>query len=134
MTAGDCAVFEDTLSALRTAAQADFYTVGVADPSAVGDEEAIVTCCNRYIHSFSELAEAPCPLGGTMDKPPLHTHYYALDVAEDWQSFSYICKENVMDQMDRYNFAAANWAYTLEDLEEKPSASCSLLPAAMKRP
>lgn len=54
-----------------------------------------------------------------MDKPPLHTRYYALDVAEDWQSFSYICKENVMDQMDRYNFAAANWAYTLEDLEEK---------------
>ncbi len=61
LTAGDCAVFEDTLSALRTAAQADFYTVGVADPSAVGDEEAIETCCNRYIHSFSELAEAPLP-------------------------------------------------------------------------
>lgn len=57
-----------------------------------------------------------------MDKPAIHNLYYALDIAEDLQSFSYIQKENVMDQMDRYNFAAGNWAPTLKEIKGKAFA------------
>lgn len=59
-----CVVFEDTLKALRTAALAQFYTVGVADPAAVGDEAAIKATADRYIQSFQALFDQPLDFGG----------------------------------------------------------------------
>ena len=52
---GECAVFEDALSAAKTAKAAGFYTVGVWDPTGAENEEAMRRVCDRYIKDFKEL-------------------------------------------------------------------------------
>lgn len=54
-----------------------------------------------------------------MDKPPLGTTYYYIDLDEDWSQITFASKVHTMDQIDRYNLAAGNWALALDDLEAK---------------
>lgn len=51
-----------------------------------------------------------------MDKAKIGEIYHYIDLDDDWTQYTYRTKENVMDQMDRYYFATANWAYRKEDL------------------
>ncbi len=50
-----CAVFEDSLQALKTAKAAHFYTVAVAEPTALLEKAEIQQVAHRYIESFAEL-------------------------------------------------------------------------------
>lgn len=50
-----CAVFEDSLQALKTARAAGFYTVAVDEPTAILEKDAIQKIADRYILSFAEL-------------------------------------------------------------------------------
>lgn len=57
LTPGQCAVFEDSRNAVRTASRAGFYTVCVADPCSLHLREEILGMCDLYIQSFEELLE-----------------------------------------------------------------------------
>ena len=48
-------VYEDSLHVIETANRAGFYTIGVYDPYAAKDEEAIKQMANQYIFSFKEI-------------------------------------------------------------------------------
>lgn len=54
-----------------------------------------------------------------MDKPLLNSTYYFIDLEDDWYTYSYNTRENVMDQTDRYHIATKNWSYELDDLENR---------------
>lgn len=51
----DCTVFDDSLSALRGAKEAEMRTVGVYDPLFAHDEAELRRTCGAYIRSFVEL-------------------------------------------------------------------------------
>ena len=53
------------------------------------------------------------------NKAKLGSTYYFIQLAPDWESYTYAQRESVMDQDDRYNFATANWSYDLEDLRNR---------------
>ncbi len=54
-----------------------------------------------------------------MDKPRLNSTYHFIDLDEDWFTYRYATRENIMDQTDRYNIATKNWSYELDDLENR---------------
>lgn len=64
-----------------------------------------------------------------MDKPLIGSLYYYIELNDDWSQMTYASKNNAMDQIDRYNFAAGNWALALPDLE----AQADLLLKSMTR-
>ncbi len=51
----DCCMHDDNITALRTAKQAGFRTVGVYDYASRANEQAIRELCDKYIYNFSEL-------------------------------------------------------------------------------
>lgn len=51
----DCTLFDDSLLSCRGGHAAGMRTVGVYDRYFAADEDAMRTCCNSYIHSFTEL-------------------------------------------------------------------------------
>lgn len=51
----ECAVFEDILTALKTAKNAGFYCVGVFDDSSSKDTEEIKKLADKFIYNFSEM-------------------------------------------------------------------------------
>ena len=51
----DCAVFEDSLYAAKTARNANFYTIGVYDKYTSGDLDEFRAICDRVIFSWDEL-------------------------------------------------------------------------------
>ncbi|MDO4281675.1 MAG: hypothetical protein Q4C56_08595 [Peptococcaceae bacterium] len=53
------------------------------------------------------------------EKPKLHARYHYIDLYDDWSDFDYAEKENQMAQMDKYNFATANWSLDAAELEER---------------
>ena len=52
---GEVVFFDDNVNAVRTAAAAGMYTVGVFDPSGEDYTEQILAVANRYIRSFLEI-------------------------------------------------------------------------------
>ena len=52
---GDCAVFEDTLKGLASAAGAGMYTIGVYDRYSGADAVAMRNIADRFIMDFSEM-------------------------------------------------------------------------------
>ncbi len=54
--ATECIVFEDTLLAIETAANAGFTVWGIDEPLQQGRRD-IQTACHRYVHSFRELLD-----------------------------------------------------------------------------
>lgn len=54
-----------------------------------------------------------------MDKPPIGTSYFYIELNDDWSEMTYVSKTHVMDQLDRYNLAAGNWALSLDELKDK---------------
>lgn len=50
----ECAVFEDILTAVKTAKGAGFITVGVADNASLSEKEEIATVADMYINDFHE--------------------------------------------------------------------------------
>ena len=50
-----CAVFEDSLQALKTARAAGFRTVAVDESTALLEKDEILQTAHRYIYSFAEL-------------------------------------------------------------------------------
>lgn len=52
---GEVCVFEDSLYALRTAADAGYHTVGVYDEQGEPDQEGLEKAADIYIRSYSEL-------------------------------------------------------------------------------
>ena len=53
------------------------------------------------------------------EKPKIHTDYHFIDLYDDWSDYDYAVKENRMEQIDKYNFATANWDYDLTALENR---------------
>ena len=53
------------------------------------------------------------------EKPKTHTNYHSTDLHDDWSDYDYAEKENKMEQIDKYNFATANWDYDLTALENR---------------
>ena len=53
------------------------------------------------------------------EKPKIHTDYHFVDLYDDWSDYDYAVKENRMEQIDKYNFATANWDYDLTALENR---------------
>lgn len=51
----DCAVFEDVVTAVKSARRAGFYTVAVRDDASLHEEEALKRSATRYVRSFAEL-------------------------------------------------------------------------------
>lgn len=51
-----------------------------------------------------------------MEKPKLNESYWYVDT--DGESWEILQKENHMEQIDKYNFAAKNFYRTREDLEQ----------------
>lgn len=56
----DCAVFEDTVQAVRTAKGAGFYTIAIADETSAWAEMPIREAADLFIESYLELL----PVGG----------------------------------------------------------------------
>lgn len=54
---GKTLVFEDSLYALRTAAEAGFFTIGVYDPAGEPDQEGLKNACSLYVRDLNEAAE-----------------------------------------------------------------------------
>lgn len=54
---GEIVIFEDALHCVKTAKNAGFYVVGVADKSAEKDKEEIKKLCDQYINSFVEMED-----------------------------------------------------------------------------
>ena len=54
---GKTLVFEDSLYALRTAAEAGFFTIGVYDPAGEPDQEGLKKACSLYVRDLNEAAE-----------------------------------------------------------------------------
>ena len=50
-----CAVFEDSLQAIKTAHDAGFHTVAVDEPTAILEKDEILQIADRYITGFAEL-------------------------------------------------------------------------------
>lgn len=48
----ECVVFEDILTAVRTAKGAGFTTVGVADEASLPEREEIISLCDIYVNDF----------------------------------------------------------------------------------
>ena len=53
------------------------------------------------------------------EKPKINTNYHFIDLFDDWSDYDYAVKENRMEQIDKYNFATANWDYDLQSLENR---------------
>ncbi|MEE0206650.1 MAG: hypothetical protein UEX93_07255 [Peptococcaceae bacterium] len=53
------------------------------------------------------------------EKPKIHTTYHFIDLYDDWSDYDYAEKENQMEQIDKYNFATANWDYDFASLESR---------------
>ena len=53
----DCAVFEDSLYAAKTAHNAGFYTIGVYDKHTSGDLDEFRLVCDRVIFDWDELTD-----------------------------------------------------------------------------
>ncbi|MGN1344344.1 MAG: HAD family hydrolase [Traorella sp.] len=56
----DCYVFEDVLSACKSAFRAHFHVIGVYDEMWLDDKEEMMKVCDRYIYSFKELLDEMC--------------------------------------------------------------------------
>ncbi len=54
---GKTLVFEDSLYALKTAAEAGFFTIGVYDPAGEPDQEGLKKACSLYVRDLNEAAE-----------------------------------------------------------------------------
>lgn len=54
-----------------------------------------------------------------VDKPKIGEVYHYIDLDDAWAHYTYQTKENVMDQMDRYYFATANWTRDRETLIDR---------------
>ena len=52
----DCAVFEDLYAGLRAAEREGFFTVGLAEPCAPEEQEAMRRTARVYLHDFAEPA------------------------------------------------------------------------------
>ena len=52
---GETVVFEDSLYALKTAADAGYLTVGVYDPYGESDQEGLKETADIYIKELAEL-------------------------------------------------------------------------------
>ena len=50
----ECAVFEDILTAVKTAKSAGFFTVGVADAASLSEKKEIAAIADCYINDFYE--------------------------------------------------------------------------------
>lgn len=55
-TPRECVVFEDAAYAQATAWKAGYYVVGVEDASERMPVEERLSCCHRFVYSFSELS------------------------------------------------------------------------------
>lgn len=51
----ECLVFEDILSAVRSAASREFYTVAIYEPHNAKEQQEIQKTSHLYIHSFEEI-------------------------------------------------------------------------------
>lgn len=57
LPANACVVFEDSLTAVRSANAAGFYTVAIYEASNTREQEALQTEANRYIHDFLNIKD-----------------------------------------------------------------------------
>ena len=55
LSAGDCAVFEDSLTAIRSANDAGFYTIAIHEATNQHEQDALKTEANLYVHDFFEV-------------------------------------------------------------------------------